>query len=298
MKDEERGRRFDRERQKVLRESVAIQRDTADRLKKLLEQAEKRIAKILKAAPSDFRHWQLTELQRQVRAELAKFGPDAMAALNAGLDSSHAAGQALIDRPLKASGIDVAGELVRLDVRKLDATRVFVVDRIKDITEQAAAKITGDLAMAVAGVLSPEDVAKNVASVLQEGGMKRARGIVRNELGRAFSEAGQERQEQAQAILPGMKKQWRRSGKIHSRFEHDAIDGQIRDVDQPFDLPNGVRLMYPRDPAGPIEEVINCGCSSIPYMESWNMMRPGRQEVTDDERARSRAKRIISDAFE
>ncbi|MEP9372609.1 phage minor head protein [Mesorhizobium sp. KR1-2] len=296
--NKERGRRFDRERQKVLREGVAIQRDTADQLKTLLGQAEKRIAKILKAAPSDFRHWQLTELQRQVRAELAKFQPDAVATLNAGLDRSHATGQGLVDRPLMAGGVDISGDLMRLDVRKLDATRVFMVDRVKDISEQAAAKITTDLAMAVTGVLSPEDVAKNVAGVLQDGGMKRARTIVRTELGRAFSEAAQERQTQAQAILPGLKKQWRRSGKIHSRFEHDAIDGQIRDVDQPFDLPNGVRLMYPRDPAGPIEEVINCGCSSIPYMESWTVMRPGRQQVTDDERARSRGKRIISDAFE
>lgn len=296
--DRERGRRFAAERQKVLREGVGIQRDTAARLKELLAEAERRIVQILKDAPSDFRLWQLTELQRQVRAELAKFEPDAMAVLNAGLDNSHAAGQALVDRPLAAGGVDLSGDLVRLDIRKLDATREFMVTRIRDIAEQAVSRISGDLAMVVTGVLSPEDAARNVATVLGEGGMKRARVIVRHEVGRAFSVATQERQSQAGAILPGLKKQWRRSGKIHSRFEHDAIDGQIRDVDKPFDLPNGVKLMHPRDPAGPIGEVINCGCSSLPYMEHWRVMRPGRQPVSDEERARSPGKRIISDAFE
>lgn len=296
--DSARDRRFRAERQKVLREGVAIQRDAADRLKGLLVDAEKRIARILKNAPGDFRQWQLLELQRQVRAELAKFEPEAIATLNAGLNSAHAAGQDLIDRPLLAGGVDISGDLVRLDVRKLDATRVFMVDRVKDIAEEAAARIASDLAMAVTGVLTPEEVAKNLAGVLQDGGMKRARNIVRNELGRAFSQASQERQTQARAVLPGLKKQWRRSGKIHSRFEHDAIDGQIRDVDQPFDLPDGVRLLHPRDPAGPIRHTINCGCSSVPYMASWTVMRPGRQPVTDEERARSRGKRIISDAFE
>jgi len=297
-RDDDRAKRFARERQNVLRDGVAIQRDTANRLQELLAETERRIAELLKEAPSDFRHWQLTELQRQVRAELAKFEPEAVAALNAGAARSHEAGQALVDRPLAAAGIDISGSLVQLDTRKLAATRMFLVDRIKDIAEEAAARITSDLAMAVTGAISPEDAAKGVAAALQEGGMKRARTIVRTELGRVFSEASQERQEQARAVVPGLKKQWRRSGKIHSRYEHDAIDGQIRDVDKPFDLPNGVKLMYPRDPSGPIGEVINCGCSSIPYMDSWVVIRPGRQPVTDEERALSRGKRIISDAFE
>ena len=77
----------------------------------------------------------------------------------------------------------------------------------------------------------------------------------------AFSVATQERQTQAAEILPGLKKQWRRSGKVHSRTAHDLADGQIVDVDKPF-MVGGVPLMYPRDPKAPAKETINCGCVS------------------------------------
>ena len=73
--------------------------------------------------------------------------------------------------------------------------------------------------------------------------------------------------EQAAKVLPGLKKQWRRSGKLRSRIAHDAVDGQIRETGKPFSV-GGASLMYPRDPAGPAAETINCGCQSLPWMES------------------------------
>ncbi len=68
--------------------------------------------------------------------------------------------------------------------------------------------------------------------------------------------------EQAAGVLPGLKKQWRRSGKPGSRIAHDAVDGQIREAARPFSV-GGATLMYPRDPAGPAAETINCGCQSL-----------------------------------
>lgn len=41
-----------------------------------------------------------------------------------------------------------------------------------------------------------------------------------------------------------------------------GLDGQIRDVDQPFDV-GGVAMMQPGDPNGGAENVINCKCISI-----------------------------------
>ncbi len=51
-------------------------------------------------------------------------------------------------------------------------------------------------------------------------------------------------------MLPGLRKRWRHSGKIHSRLTHDVADGQVQPVDEPFRVSGG-RLMFPRDPAGP-----------------------------------------------
>ena len=72
-----------------------------------------------------------------------------------------------------------------------------------------------------------------VAALLKTGGRSRALTIVRTELGRAYSLAGQQRMEQASEVLPGLRKQWRRSGKLRARLTHDAIDGQLRDADKP-----------------------------------------------------------------
>jgi hypothetical protein len=81
--------------------------------------------------------------------------------------------------------------------------------------------------------------------------------------------------------VPGLQKQWRRSGKLKPRLEHDLIDGQVRDVDKPFTVtPFGqapVQLMFPRDPKAPAKQTINCGCDSLPYMASWTVKTPGRQ---------------------
>ena len=87
-------------------------------------------------------------------------------------------------------------------------------------------------------------------------GRSRALTVARTEIGRAYSVAGQARMAQAMEELPGLRKQWRRSGKIHSRLTHDLADGQVQPVDEPFRV-SGRRIMFPRDPAAPPSETIN-----------------------------------------
>ena len=296
MADSDRNRAFAAARREALAAGSRIQGEAAAVILRHLREAERRIAAILAAAPSDYRVWQLTQLQRQVRQALAAIEPAAAAALGTAADRAQAAGQAVVDLPLAAGGVDIKAHVVALDTRKLVPVKDFMTARIRDITGEIADRINTELAQVIIGVQSPSDAAAKVAGMV-DGGYKRAAGIVRNEVGRAFSVASQDRQRQAAAVLPGLQKQWRRSGKVHSRPEHDAIDGQIRDVDKPFDLPNGVRLMHPRDPAGPIEETINCGCSSIPHMAHWTVARPLRQPASPEERARNPMKRWIDDAL-
>jgi hypothetical protein len=297
MTDAERLKKFKAERAARLKASTDIQKDAAAEVRASLAKAQKDIAEILSDAPSDYKKWQLTQLQASVKKTLVSLQSPLDRSLQSGLALSWEAGQALVDAPLLSAGIDIASDLVAVDARKLLGMRSFLTDRIKDVTVDLGRRINAELASAAIGTRTPFEAAAHIAEHLSSGGMKRANSIIRTQLGSGFSVATQERQEQAAAILPGLQKQWRRSGKLHSRYEHDAIDGQIRDVDAPFDLPNGVQLLHPRDPAGPVEEIINCGCSSLPYMTSWEVMQPGRQPISDQERAGSRQKRLIADAF-
>lgn len=297
MNDRERAKRFAAERERRLREGIRLTADTGKEVRAQLIKAQKDIAEILAGAPTDYRRWQLVQLQQSVARALAGLEAGANAVLQSGLSSSWTAGVALIDKPLASAAVDISADLFAIDTRRLLQMRRFTTDRIKDVTVTLANTINGELAQAAIGTQTPFEAAQKIAGKLQTGGLDRAATITRHQLGTAFSTAAQERQEQAAALLPGLRKQWRRSGKTHSRIEHDLTDGQVRDVDKPFDLPDGTKLMHPRDPAGPAKHTINCGCSSIPFMESWEVMRPGRQEFTPEEIAANRQKRDIANAL-
>lgn len=59
-------------------------------------------------------------------------------------------------------------------------------------------------------------------------------------------------------------KRWVSEGDFDVRASHRRVNGQIRPLDEPFDLPDGVRLMYPGDPNGPKRETDGCRCSMVP----------------------------------
>ncbi|WP_431282715.1 hypothetical protein ACQW02_25460 [Humitalea sp. 24SJ18S-53] len=273
-----------------------MQRDTAAEVRRQLETAAEIIRSTLAGAPSDFRRWRLTELQREVSKALVAATAPATDSVLAGIAASWGAGVAQVDAPLAAAGIDLTGSLVALDMRVLTSMREFATHRMADITTRVANRINTEIAQAAIGTQTPFEAAQRVNLVLKEGGMRRATTVVRDGLGRAYSVAAHDRQVQAVQLVPQMQKQWRRSGKLHSRYEHDAIDGQVRDVDQPFDLPNGVQLMFPRDPSGPIGETINCGCTSLPFMASWPKSVPARRPFTAEEVAGDRNKRALAAA--
>lgn len=55
-----------------------------------------------------------------------------------------------------------------------------------------------------------------------------------------------------------------------TRHEHRLLDGQIRNVGEPFEV-DGYKLMFPADPAGEPEMVYNCRCRIIAYNPAMNI---------------------------
>lgn len=58
------------------------------------------------------------------------------------------------------------------------------------------------------------------------------------------------------------------------------MDGQVVDADKSFKVPNpsgGFDMMKcPHDPKAPVEQIINCGCISLPWLKTWQVMTPGQ----------------------
>ena len=59
------------------------------------------------------------------------------------------------------------------------------------------------------------------------------------------------------------KKQWSSSEDMRVRPSHASVNGEIVGINEYFS--NG--LLYPCDPDGPADEVCNCRCSVLSYIE-------------------------------
>lgn len=59
--------------------------------------------------------------------------------------------------------------------------------------------------------------------------------------------------------------EWLATGDDRTRQSHLDASGQVKPIDEPFDV-GGAKLLYPGDPSGPIEEIANCRCTVLPVI--------------------------------
>jgi len=140
----------------------------------------------------------------------------------------------------------------------------FSTDLVKGLTDDANKKISQELTLGLLGQKTPYEVMGAIGRNLKDKSIfksiaHRAETITRTEAGRVLEAAGQARKEKAAQVVPGLMKQWHYGHTAKNpRLDHMAAHGQIRKVDEPFDV-GGEKLMYPRDPAGSAANTINCG---------------------------------------
>jgi len=252
-----------------------------------LAEARTQIMATLAELPADWQQWQLSRLLGQINDVLDAATVNAGTQFGAVLQEAWRMGEDLVDKPLAAMGLPVEMQLAQLDVGVLKQMRTFGSLRLKDVGTQAASKIGRQLGLVTMGAQTPFEAIKSVNSALGGEAAARAATIVRTEVSRAFAVASHERLVQAEKLVPGLGQQWRRSGKIHSRWNHDLMDGQVAEAGKPFKVPNpggGFDMMrHPHDPKAPPEQVIRCGCIALPWMKSWTVSTPGAKPFTEDE---------------
>jgi len=279
MDDRERRRAFNKERKAVEQEFETLSAETLVMINRILNEAREQIKFLLRISPTEYNTWLLGELESQIKVIMDQVAGRSAAAAQAALTNAWALGELLTDRPLQAAGLTIAGVAPAIDTRQLAALQHVTTRKIQGVTRTMADKIDTQLGMVLMGV-QPVDMAITViTNILDEADRSRALAILRTEMSRANSIAGDLRKRSAATVLPGMKKQWRKGARKHPRETHSFADGQIQPLDQPFNI-GGVLMMHPHDPQAPVGEVINCGCMSLPYMDSWEVMAPGRRVVT------------------
>lgn len=143
---------------------------------------------------------------------------------------------------------------------QLAQTENFLV-RIPDETYNL---VFAEITDAVNEGASVDQVAERVDRVLSYTGSERwpgrARTIAQTETTRAYG-AGTLAAGMEQSRLSGrlLQKRWDTEHDTRVRNSHREVDGEVRDLTMPFYV-DRVPLMYPGDPSGPPESVINCRC--------------------------------------
>lgn len=83
--------------------------------------------------------------------------------------------------------------------------------------------------------------------------------IARTEAGRAWNTSVLGAAQALTGPERPLVKQWRTRGDERVRHDHDAVDGQLRLLDESFTV-GGVPMVSPHDPTAPANQVCNCRC--------------------------------------
>ncbi len=222
----------------------------------------------------------LKTIQRELDGKIKDFESRLSGIVNDSQASSFKAGANLSDDVMKTAGF-ITGT-ARLSDELLVTANKFSAKTIKNLTSSMRMDINRSLRRSILTGENNFQSARRIDKILgikkNLGYMNRSDVIARTETNRMFSIARQAKDEQVVEQVPNMKKQWLTAGDSRVRpsgpyarllFNHRRANGQIKKVDEPFNV-SGERLMFPRDPIGSPENVVNCRCQSVPYMEEWN----------------------------
>ena len=120
--------------------------------------------------------------------------------------------------------------------------------------------ISAEISRGLASDMSYEDITRNIANTTKAP-YSRARTIVLTETHRIKQASTRDVQVKAKEKGADVLKQWNSTLDGETRKTHRKLDGQIREVDEPFEM-DGKEAMYPGDFNDPAEDC-NCRCESL-----------------------------------
>ena len=127
-------------------------------------------------------------------------------------------------------------------------------------TKKLTKTISSEISRGIASSMSYTDIARNIANA-SKAPLSRAKTIVQTEAHRIQEKAALDAQYKAKSRGANVVKQWNSTLDGDTRPTHRELDGQIREVEEPFEA-NGLKAMYPGGFGDPAEDC-NCRCRSL-----------------------------------
>jgi hypothetical protein len=236
-------------------------------------QAHHRAARRLN--PSSFNAAQLNVLKHSIDQAMDQFAREAAIDVSTFQSQAASLGAQTASAPLAATGLE-ASAFGQVSRTTLAIAQGYSADLITAMSKDAALKINSTIQRAFLGGQQMTDIIDQLGRALNNGesaGLfgpiaERATSIATNEILRVHSMAAQARMSDLKERHPDLLKMWHHTPAARvPRMSHIAADGQVRDVNEPFDV-DGEQLMFPRDPNGSAENTINCHCGRF-TANSW-----------------------------
>lgn len=120
--------------------------------------------------------------------------------------------------------------------------------------------VSSEISRGIASGLMYEEIARNI-QFRTNAPINRAKVIVRTEGHRIQQASTEDARQAAKAKGANVVKQWDATLDGDTRPTHRALDGQIRETDEPFEM-HGKKAMYPGDFGDPAEDC-NCRCVAL-----------------------------------
>jgi len=168
----------------------------------------------------------------------------------------------------------------KLSDELIAVSKNYAIDVIKNMGSEMKDDVAREIRKSLLKGDNTFDTARKIDEIIgvnkDFGYMNRADKIARTEINSAYSLSKHLRDEETLEILPDMKRIWvtgfnprdKDMGGGRGFISHLEADGQIRDIDEPFDV-GGEKLMYPGDMNASPENRINCNCHEENYMPGW-----------------------------
>jgi SPP1 gp7 family putative phage head morphogenesis protein len=165
---------------------------------------------------------------------------------------------------LNAAGQELMKELGKDDPFQFAPAKVIAFLRgretkLANLPQEVSDQIRQTLEDGLQAGDTMDQLADRVRAECNDISSQRATTIAQTETSAAYGAGRQEAMQEAGITL----KQWLTSGNANVRPAHQAANGQIVPVDEPF-IVDGEELMNPGDSSGSPGNVINCHCVAIP----------------------------------
>jgi len=235
------------------------------RVRELLEDARKDIITTLASQPDKWKAQYLRDILERVDLRISRLAVDFGTLSVAVTERAIFAGSKIGILPKPATA---PVTMLPLEPTYLKGLADYRADLIKGLTDDTRNKIS---AIIRRGLIAPRDmgdIMKELGTVAGRGVFKnleyRGEVIFRTEYLRIANMSNQVSMEDSAKYVPNLKKRW--VATFHNtRPAHVAAHGQVVPVDKPFIVGNEP-MMYPLDPMGSPQNVVNCRCVAVPVV--------------------------------